>query len=589
MVTVHNQERPGMVLGQTPPQAPSGDHEELPYHQEVCARSSGGQCHLPSKGSKICCTPLQCPQKEHRPGQGHSGPLPTQQIHFLSHVQDDHDRRHQKTSPQGQLCSLDRHQRRILARPYVYLGTRPPRLQSGDPVLQVQGHALRPKHRPENIYETNGLGNRSAEEERHQHSCLPRRPASMGWVPRTSPSRLTIIRRISHEIGLVYKQKEVESGPISRLPVSRTALEHCSLQRKGPTGQSGSLHFSSTHSPETESCKISATPIFSWQPQLCLRSFASAPGSGQGPPSTDKAIFPDARPRPLPPALRACIKDCIPTLRSMDHRPLTLPESSLVAYTDASLSGWGFHFCQTSRKGSWSPGIRNCHINELELLTIRLLVNFIKLPPLSHFTVMCDNSTAVNIIRRGGSRSLTLNNIMFSITKTLQEKQLFLTARHIQGCLNILADKLSRRGPISTEWTLDPQGRRTIRSLRPTPQVDLFATHENAILDLFVSPVEHPDAWGVDAFSLDWNTWDTIYLFPPISLISKVLVKIRPFKGTVYLVTPHWPTRIWFVEIFNKSHSMVPLRSKIWQNTTQGKVLAPACLQNLVLWTLGLP
>ena len=67
-----------------------------------------------------------------------------------------------------------------------------------------------------------------------------------------------------------------------------------------------------------------------------------------------------------------------------------------------------------------------------------------------------------------------------------------MTVCHIQGCLNIIADRLSRLGPISTEWTLDLAGRRTIRALQPEPQVDLCATHENAVLDSFVSPVEHP-------------------------------------------------------------------------------------------------
>ena len=166
---------------------------------------------------------------------------------------------------------------------------------------------------------------------------------------------------------------------------------------------------------------------------------------------------------------------------------------------------------------------------------------------------------------------------------------MFLTARHIQGCLNIVADRLSRSGPISTEWTLDPAGCRAIRSLQPEPQIDLFATHENTVLGSFVLHVEHPRAWGVDAFSLDWSIWDRIYLFPPVSLISKVLVKIRLFEGVAYLVTPHWPRRVWFVKIQNKALSMVPLKSKIWQATPQGKVHAPSCLQNLVLWTLCLP
>ena len=41
---------------------------------------------------------------------------------------------------------------------------------------------------------------------------------------------------------------------------------------------------------------------------------------------------------PLPHLLRSCILYCISLLRSMGSRSLTIPESSLIAYKDASLS-----------------------------------------------------------------------------------------------------------------------------------------------------------------------------------------------------------------------------------------------------------
>ena len=118
---------------------------------------------------------------------------------------------------------------------------------------------------------------------------------------------------------------------------------------------------------------------------------------------------------------------------------------------------------------------------------------------------------------------------MFSITKVLQETRLFLSARHIQSCLNIVADTLSRPGLVSTEWTHDQAGCETVRALIPTPEIDLLATFEKAILDNFVSPVAHPRATTVDALGLDRNSWGVIYLFPPVSLILKVLVILRSF------------------------------------------------------------
>ena len=47
----------------------------------------------------------------------------------------------------------------------------------------------------------------------------------------------------------------------------------------------------------------------------------------------------------------------------------------------------------------------------------------------------------------------------------------------------------------------------------------------------FVFPHRDPLAFATDAFSINWNQWDRIYLFPPTKLITTVLSHLEDFLG----------------------------------------------------------
>ena len=130
---------------------------------------------------------------------------------------------------------------------------------------------------------------------------------------------------------------------------------------------------------------------------------------------------------------------------------------------------------------------------------------------------------------------------------------------HISGPRNIVADQLSRQTILPSEWTLDPQSFSWILSLGVSPQVDLFATRENARMSQFVSPMMDDLAVAVDAFSLDWNVWRAIYLFPPTSLLHKVLTHLESFRGQALLVTPDWPNQSWFPALSLRARSVLPI------------------------------
>ena len=102
---------------------------------------------------------------------------------------------------------------------------------------------------------------------------------------------------------------------------------------------------------------------------------------------------------------------------------------------------------------------------------------------------------------------------------------IILKARHIPGCLNVMADLLSRSNQVqSTEWSLHPQVFKQICRKWFTPHVDLFATHLNHKLPLYVSPIPDPQAWDIDALNIDW-TGLTAYAYPPTALLYRVIQK----------------------------------------------------------------
>ena len=202
-------------------------------------------------------------------------------------------------------------------------------------------------------------------------------------------------------------------------------------------------------------------------------------------------------------------------------------------------------------------------------------------PAGSHVRVHCDNTTTVLVIRRGGSQSRQLNEIYRQIVTVILKRNITLSAVFLKGCLNI-TDR-----PVYNSRTLGLESRQVIQTLTPPPQTDLFATAENRVLPDFVSPFYHPQATAMDAFALDWDQWDTIYLFPPTNLILKVLLKIRSFGGTAYVVAPWWPNRLWFNELQSVSKDHRRLSPDRYQMVAGQKVQAPSLLNDhLHVWTL---
>ena len=177
-------------------------------------------------------------------------------------------------------------------------------------------------------------------------------------------------------------------------------------------------------------------------------------------------------------------------------------DHSIQLFTDPSNEGWGAHVDQNSTKGLWSDREKRLHINVLELKAVSLALRDFK-DHCQNQTVLVatDNSTVVAYInKQGGTHSAEVCALLWKIMTWCHHYHITLKARHIPGCLNVMADLLSRSNQVqSTEWSLHPQVFKQICQKWFTPNVDLFATHLNHKLPLYVSPFPDPKAWDIDA------------------------------------------------------------------------------------------
>ena len=163
-------------------------------------------------------------------------------------------------------------------------------------------------------------------------------------------------------------------------------------------------------------------------------------------------------------------------------------------------------------------------------------------------------------------------------------------ARHIPGCLNVIANLLSRLNQVqSTEWSLHPQVFKQICLKWFTPHVDLFATHLNHKLPLYVSPVPDPNAWDIGALNLNW-TGLTAYSYPPTALLHRVIQKIRQCHGLIIVIVPDWPVMPWFWDLVQLSTEIplqLPVSTKLLKQSHNYVFHSNPQHLNLHAWCLG--
>jgi len=211
------------------------------------------------------------------------------------------------------------------------------------------------------------------------------------------------------------------------------------------------------------------------------------------------------------------------------------------------LGTWGGHVENGQSTGrDWSAVDTKQHINELELKAAFLTLQcFCKTRNNIHVKLMIDNTTAIACINKFGSVRPKLMMGTQELYEWANDRNIRLTAAHTAGIKNKVADRESRTHNLDTEWCLKKNWFEWIVKQFGLPEVDLFASRINKRLNVYVAWRPDPHASGVDAFSMSWSGIYG-YVFPPFSLMTRVLRKVEDEKATVLLVYPAWETQAWF-------------------------------------------
>ena len=125
------------------------------------------------------------------------------------------------------------------------------------------------------------------------------------------------------------------------------------------------------------------------------------------------------------------------------------PPPNIRIFTDASMEGWGAHCASNTFQGLWSVEEKSLHINVLEMRATHLALNLVHTLPGDHVMISSDNTTVVAYINhQGGTKSLSLWKETMPLFLLAEKRQILLSAVHIPGHLNVIADQLSRKGQI---------------------------------------------------------------------------------------------------------------------------------------------
>ena len=231
-------------------------------------------------------------------------------------------------------------------------------------------------------------------------------------------------------------------------------------------------------------------------------------------------------------------------------RPLVRENPCMLIRTDASSFAWGAEMNGEVSHGMWSDKEKDLHINVLELQAALLGIQSLchKLRH-CHLRIELDNTTAVAYINNmGGTHSVACNAITKTLLLWCKARGIWLSACHIPGKDNTVADSYSRKQSIHTEWSLNVNVFSHLCEIYGTPSIDLFAARTNNQLPRYMSLYPDASAEAINAFLHVWDEY--VYIFPPFNLIPRVLKKLREDRTKkALIVVPEWKTQTWFPKL----------------------------------------
>jgi hypothetical protein len=229
----------------------------------------------------------------------------------------------------------------------------------------------------------------------------------------------------------------------------------------------------------------------------------------------------------------------------------TTPQHEL--FTDASQEGWGIVWNNQTWKGSWSPTEMPRHINYKELLVIWKTV---QLPQFQGqvLKLYCDNMTTIAYVNKfGGTNSPALLDLAKRIWDFCLQTDTRLILAYIPTHFNP-ADSPSRQLTTQLEWRIAPTFFQRLNLMWGPHSLDLFATQTNRQVPQYVSWKWEKAAIATDALSITWQNRGRLYACPPWNLLPLVINKILRERVSTTLITPWWPSAIWFPSLQRHHH-----------------------------------
>ena len=163
-----------------------------------------------------------------------------------------------------------------------------------------------------------------------------------------------------------------------------------------------------------------------------------------------------------------------------------------------------------------------------------------------HIHVRSDNrATVAQINKMWGARSVDLFRETKELWSFALKRGITVTADHLPGDQNLVADRESRIFLDSSAWKLAAWVFKELEARWGPFEVDMFADRLNRQKEIFYSWKPDPLAAATDAFMMPWGTLQG-YMFPPFCLIGRCLAKIKKEEAKVVVVAPTWQAQPWF-------------------------------------------
>jgi hypothetical protein len=268
------------------------------------------------------------------------------------------------------------------------------------------------------------------------------------------------------------------------------------------------------------------------------------------------------------------------------------------------------------------------HIQVLEAIasfqTLKLLAQKIPLQGKEILLLTDNTASAYTIAKEGRSRSPELSLVVRQFLTWMRSKGAHLHVEHIPGLLNTTAvsavsyasaslntpltlwtpapgyaltihqDFDSRLQYDTHGWQLNPQVFLALETIWGPHNIDLFASALNRQIPTFCSWGPDPEAFATNAFTIHWGKPWNAFINAPWSLLPRIIRKILTDRAQVTLITPWWPTQVWWpilLQLAIDPPRLLPNLKHLvlypQQLSSQGRPMSRPPQAQMLAWRLG--